>query len=166
MNGLHSKRKLHEHYPEFGQNILRHIYKGIPPSFSKNQTAVQLMKNVDFDDFTNKTSIDFKVLGCRYMNKYCVRYWKTVKTRFGYCREFSPELLTKDTFSNGQKLSLSLVMGYDQDDASIGWYYFLSGKEMELITIFNTLVQEWHCILLIHSNRHWRQHNRLTYHQM
>ena len=142
MNGLHSKRKLHEHYPEFGQNILRHIYKGIPPSFSKNQTAVQLMKNVDFDDFTNKTSIDFKVLGCRYMNKYCVRYWKTVKTRFGYCREFSPELLTKDTFSNGQKLSLSLVMGYDQDDASIGWYYFLSGKEMELITIFNTLVQE------------------------
>ena len=79
MNGLHSKRKLHEHYPEFGQNILRHIYKGIPPSFLKNQTAVQLMKNVDFDDFTNKTSIDFKVLGCRYMNKYCVRYWKTVK---------------------------------------------------------------------------------------
>ena len=62
------------------------------------------------------------------MNKYCVRYWKTVKTRFGYCSEFSPEELTKDTFANGQKLSLSLVMGYDQNDTSIGWYYFLSGQ--------------------------------------
>ena len=65
MNGLHSKQKLRQHYPQFDQNILRHIYKGVPPGFSKNLTAVKLMEQVDFDVFTNKTSISFKVLGLR-----------------------------------------------------------------------------------------------------
>ena len=70
MNGLHSKQKLRQHYPQFDQNILRHIYKGVPPGFSKNMTAVKLMKEVDFDVFTNKTSISFKVLGPRASLSY------------------------------------------------------------------------------------------------
>ena len=159
MNGLHSKLKLKQHYPQFDDKILRHIYKGIPPNFGDNKTAVKLMTDVNFDDFTNKTAIDFKVLGCRYMNKYCVRYWKKVKTRFGYCHEFSPDLLTKDTFSNGQKLSLSLVMGYDQDDASIGWYYFLSGLCWAVVSNL-TSSKEWHCTSLTHWRKHSKPHNR------
>lgn len=133
MNGLHSKTKLKQHFPQFDQKMLKLIYEGMPEQVSKNETIIQLMSEVNFDVFVNKTASEFKVVGCRYMDMYCNakgdadKYWRRVRTQFGHCQEFSPSSHSLVSSTNGQKLSLSLAITYNQNDSSIGWFDFLSG---------------------------------------
>ena len=61
------------------------------------------------------------------------------------CLEFNPDKFDGDRVLTGKKIALSLVVGYNQSDTSIGWYHFLAGltlyftdqKELTLDNIYS-----------------------------
>ena len=86
---------------------------------------------VIYDEFVNDTANEFTIFGCRYMNTGCLQNWTMEFTRFGRCAVFNPDVnQIGEKTAVGRKASLSIVVGYNQSDANVGWYSFLSGVTM------------------------------------
>ena len=132
LNGMHSSKKIEEAYPGYGDAI-RELYTGSynDRPLSRNRTVTKMLDSVIYDDFINVTSNEFIIFGCRYMNTGCLKNWTMEFTRFGKCAVFNPDVDTiGEKTAVGRKASLSIVVGYNQSDANVGWYSFLSGVTM------------------------------------
>ena len=129
---MHSSKKIEEAYPGYGDAI-RELYTGSynDRPLSRNRTVTKMLNSVIYDDFINVTSNEFIIFGCRYMNTGCLKNWTMEFTRFGKCAVFNPDVDTiGEKTAVGRKASLSIVVGYNQSDANVGWYSFLSGVTM------------------------------------
>ena len=132
LNGMHSTKKIEQRYPGYGP-VIRELYTGSfnDRPISRNRTVNQMLDSVIYDDFINATSNEFIIFGCRYMNTGCLKNWTMEFTRFGRCAVFNPDIdQIGEKTAVGRKASLSIVVGYNQSDANVGWYSFLSGVTM------------------------------------
>lgn len=64
------------------------------------------MKNISYDEFLNKTSLDFEIIGnflflcnrleifdnsgCKFGELRCSKSWKSEITKYGKCKSFNP----------------------------------------------------------------------------
>ena len=77
-NGIHSEWKIKVKYPQIPISFINELYSGqfVQTRQSKNETLVQMLKEVDFDEFSWKTYADIFLVGCSFMNTRCYHRWK------------------------------------------------------------------------------------------
>lgn len=148
-NGMHSMQSIEHRFPKLVGTDLTHVYSGLKEHDKRNQTLLNLLKSVEYDEFMSKSAAPFKLLGCRFMNDFCTKKWQWKMTRYGVCkRKIAPKSITNEysefnpygeQFNQSkskdaenkekitQKISLSIVVGYNQTDTQFGWFHFLAG---------------------------------------
>ena len=94
-NGMHSMQSIEHRFPKLVGTDLTHVYSGLKEHDKRNQTLLNLLKSVEYDEFMSKSAAPFKLLGCRFMNDFCTKKWQWKMTRYGVCkRKIAPKSIT------------------------------------------------------------------------
>lgn len=125
-NGIHSEWKIRSRYPELSFEALNELYTGKFHKRGADNYTLQLLKSIDFEEFSRNTFSDIFMVGCLFMNRKCSDRWTYHYTMFGLCLKFDGRHVGK-MVAYGRKAQLSFVGIYNETDSRAGWYQYYSG---------------------------------------